>query len=143
MYCPVYGCNSDYKNNTDRLGFFAFPSNKNNKEKGRRKVWIDFCKRKKFEPTSNTRICSRHFSYDSYLPSHSPALLASIGYTGKVKYLLKEDAVPTENKPGVLTDSSLQPKKRPCGKLSRVKTVNEALETHLKQDDDTGRGSPG
>ena len=121
MYCPVYGCNSDFKKNSDRLGFFAFPSEKNQTEKIRRKRWINFCKRKNFKPTNNTRLCSRHFSDDSFVPSHSPALLASIGFKSKIKYILKDDAIPTENKPGMLYSSCSQADKRPCGKLSRVK----------------------
>ena len=129
MYCPVYGSNSNYKNNTTRLGFFEFPSKKNDKEKSRRNVWIDFCKRKQFEPTHNTRICSRHFSDDSYLPSHSPTFLASIGYKSKVS--LKRGCSSNGKQTCNLTDSALQPKKRPCRKLSRIKVSNFTHFTYI------------
>ena len=127
MYCPVYGCNSGSKSNNKEntpLRFFSFPSDKSKQEKRRRNAWINFCKRKSFEPTPATRICSRHFSDDAFIPSHSPTFLSAIGYTGKVKCLLKDDAIPTENKPETLTGSAPpEPKKRSAGKLSKLKVL--------------------
>ena len=125
MYCPVWGCNSDSKNNPkNKIHFFAFPPSSNASEKSRRKIWKDFCKRKKFEPGRNSRICSPHFKQEDYVPSHSPAFLASLGFRSKINYLLKEDAVPTENKP--LGDCSSCPsmkKPRSAGRLSQIKVI--------------------
>ncbi len=116
MYCPVYGCNSDFKKNSDRLVFFAFPSEKNQTEKIRRKQWI---KSSNLQTTQDS--VPAIFSDDSFVPSHSPALLASIGFKSKVKYILKDDAIPTQNKPRMLYSSCSQADNLPCGKLCRVK----------------------
>lgn len=99
MYCPVYGCTSDSQNNPEKLiSFFEFPKATEHEEKKRRAVWIEFCKRKNFEPTKCTRMCSLHFSTDAYEPSHSPEFLKSINFLEKRKLLLKPDAIPTQNK---------------------------------------------
>jgi hypothetical protein len=99
MYCPVYGCTSDSKNNPDKLNFFEFPKAAiENGEKKRRAIWVEFCKRKNFVPTKCTRMCSLHFSSDAYVPSHSPDFLKSTNFFGRRKVMLKPDAIPTQNK---------------------------------------------
>ena len=119
MYCPVYGCSSDSQKNEGLLHFFEFPkASKGPDEKKRRDVWINFCKRKSFYPTKCTRICSLHFSSDAYVLANSPEFLKSIEFTGKRRYLLKDDAVPTENKPLPATHEGQNPK-RSAGTLSR------------------------
>ena len=98
MYCPVYGCNSDSKKQTNPpTHFFNFPSGTSTTQKQRRKVWIEFCKRKAFKPSSSTRICSLHFEEDAYEPGGSLQFLARLGYGEKFIARLKKDAVPTIN----------------------------------------------
>ena len=124
MYCPVYGCTSDSKNNPNgELHFFSFPdAEKNTQEKKRRKIWIEFCKRKGFIPTKNTRICSRHFESDAFTPSSSPEFFSLIQYSGKRKVFLKDDAVPTKNKVACVTgEQSRAVKNQRSGALARKK----------------------
>lgn len=72
MYCPVYGCTSDSQKPTSPpTHFFSFPSGKSADQQYRRKAWIEFCKRKAFQPSSGTRICSLHFAEDAYEPGNS------------------------------------------------------------------------
>lgn len=125
MYCPVYGCSSDSQVNPDKkLHFFAFPDA--NRDRNRRKIWIEFCKRKGFAPTKSTCICSLHFKSDAYIPSHSPEFLKSIGFTEKIKCVLKNDAVPTENKPLQTADITGNPQaKRSIGTFSRRKVSSQ------------------
>lgn len=120
MYCPVYGCNSDSKNNPEKkIHFFAFPKPVNKEEKKRWRKWVDFCKRKNFTPSKYTGLCSLHFNNDAYIQAHSPEFLSSINFAGRVKLLLKPDAVPTIN---IQLDSHVtQTKERPRGILSRKK----------------------
>ena len=115
MYCSVYGCTSDSQRSQQKLNFFEFP-----KDNKRRKKWIEFCKRKKFEPTKASYICSLHFSSDAYPLSHSPAFLEAIGFSKKYKVLLKADAIPTEKQP-LDKEIGSEPKKRATGILARKK----------------------
>lgn len=98
MYCPVYGCNSDSKM-TSEVRFFRFPSGKSSDQQYRKKAWIEFCKRKAFKPSSNTRICSLHFAEDAFEPGQSPQFLERIKCNEKFRIQLKRDALPTLNKP--------------------------------------------
>lgn len=128
MYCPVYGCNSDSQKNKDaKLHFFEFPkASKGPEEKKRRDVWINFCKRKNFIPSRSTRICSLHFNSDAYIHSNSPEFLSSIGFTDTRRVKLKNNAVPTENKP--LQDTENEGRttaKRSAGSLSRRRVGQE------------------
>ena len=124
MYCPVYGCSSDFKKNKENaISFFSFPKPSSKEEIKRRKNWIEFCRRKNFEPTKCTCLCSLHFTSDAYLPSHSPDFLKSINFSGKRKLIFKPDAVPTINKPIGITTNDYAPetKKRSTGILARKK----------------------
>ena len=130
MYCPVYGCYSDSQKHTDeKIHFFEFPkASKGPEEIKRRNVWINFCKRKHFTPTRSTRICLLHFSSDAFDPSSSPEFLKSINFTGTRRVKLKDDAVPTENKP--LQDVENEGRitaKRATGTLSRRKVGHDEL----------------
>ncbi|XP_028418447.1 uncharacterized protein LOC114543796 [Dendronephthya gigantea] len=131
MYCPVYGCTSDYKKNKENnIHYFSFPKASNKEEQRRRNIWIDFCKRKNFRPSKCTCMCSLHFATDSYVPSHSPDFLKSINFFGKRKLILKPDAVPTIRK-ALDSDTNKEEasakKKRSTGILSRRKEVDELI----------------
>jgi hypothetical protein len=96
---PGYGCNSDSQKSTDPpTHFFSFPSGKSVDQKRRRQTWVEFCKRKAFQPSSCTRICSLHFKEEAYEPGSSPQFLERLGYKEKFLARLKNDAVPTLNK---------------------------------------------
>ena len=112
-YCPVYGCNSDCKKNSEKdVHFFAFPSEKYCEQRNRRKFWIEFCKRKAFKPSSCTRICSLHFAEDAYDPAHSPQFFKSIKSKETTLVRLRKDALPTLNKPMEGTGTSTKGKER-------------------------------
>ena len=124
MYCSVYACSSNSKNNSDgQLHFFSFPDAEHGlKEKCRAKAWTEFCKRKGFRPSKNACICSRHFDSNSYFLSHSPDFLKSINFIGKRKVKLKDDALPTLNMPlNGTREQSDTIKIRARGALSRLK----------------------
>ena len=122
MFCPVYGCNSNSKNNPEKkIHFFAFPKEGSKDEQSRRRIWIDFCRRKNFVPSKYTGLCSKHFRNDSYILSHSPEFLSSLNFVGKRKLLLKPDAVPTVNTALDKKGHASEPKKRQRGTLSRKK----------------------
>ena len=53
--CCVYGCTVTSDKNPE-LSFFLFP-----KEKKSRQAWLKRIRREDFKPTTNTRVCSRHF----------------------------------------------------------------------------------
>ena len=123
MYCPVYGCNSDSKKNPSGIRFFSFPSGKSVAQQQRRKVWVEFCKRKKFNPSSCSRICSRHFTEDAYEKGHSPQFLKQIECKEAFRVRLRSDALPTLNKPLVEARSSklrTSTARRQREKVSRV-----------------------
>ena len=107
MYCPVYGCSSDSQKN---------PSGITNA----------ICKRKEFDPSSSSRICSRHFSEDAYEPGHSPQFLESIECKETFRLRLKSDALPTLNKP-LLEVSTSKPRtataRRQREKVSQIRDV--------------------
>ena len=86
---------------------FSFPSGKSAAQQYRRKAWVEFCKRKEFNPSS--RICSRHFTEDAYEPGHSPQFLKRIECKEAFHLRLKSDALPTLNKP-LLEASSSKPR---------------------------------
>ena len=87
------------KKNDNNVSFFCFPGGKSYDQITRRNFWIEFCKRSGFTPTHSTRICSRHFSEDAYDPAHSPSFLKSIGCKESFNLRLKNDALPSLNKP--------------------------------------------
>ena len=121
MYCSVYGCTSDSKCNPDgNLHFFKFPEAENGiKERRRRKYWIDFCKRKAFVPSINSRICSKHFEPNAFDPCRSSHFLKSIDFPGKFKPILKDGALPTT---AIFNESEvLSAVKRPTGVITRKK----------------------
>ena len=100
MYCPVYGCNSDgQKPTSPPTHFFCFPLGKSAIQQHRRKAWIEFCKRKAFQPSSCTRICSLHFAEDAYEPVTSPQCLERLQFKQQVLMRLKKDALQTLKKP--------------------------------------------
>ena len=104
MYCPVCGCSSNSQKNPSGISFFSFPSGKSAAQQRRRKAWVEFCKRKEFDPSSCSRICSRHFAEDAYEPGHSPQLLERIEC--REAFRLQLNASPTLNKPLVQASSS-------------------------------------
>ena len=81
--CVAAGCSLTHK---DGVHLYGFP-----KDPALRKQWAMQVKRTrdKREPTDHSRLCSKHFEEHSY-----SQLSMSLGL-GKVKALLKADAIPT------------------------------------------------
>ena len=64
MHCPVYSCNRLTVTAKWRMKcFFRFPSRKSSNQQYRKKAWVEFCKRKAFNRSSNTRMFSRHYTF--------------------------------------------------------------------------------
>ena len=84
--CVAAGCSSTHKDGVHLCSFLKDPI--------KRKRWVDQVRRArdKWEPTDHSRLCSKH-SEDHCFEPYSK-LSASLGL-GKVKSLLKPDAVPT------------------------------------------------
>lgn len=61
--CSVYGCSESDKS-SQQFHFYRFPNRK--KSPNRYKKWVDFCKRKNFKPSENSRLCSKHFKPEDF-----------------------------------------------------------------------------
>jgi hypothetical protein len=103
------------------ISFFLFPSGISVSQQNRRKAGVEFCKRKAFNPLSNSRICSLHFAEDAYEPGHSPQFLARVGCDETFRIRLKSDALPTLNKP--LLDTSTSNRRIHTEKRQRIKVI--------------------
>jgi hypothetical protein len=94
VICAAFGCSS--RSGRDKVGFFAFPSDKN-----ARKIWIERIgrgsssgsKNNAYVPNNNSKLCSKHFDESQF--SLSDSFLQRIGFEGKFKRQLKPDALPT------------------------------------------------
>ncbi|XP_076110383.1 uncharacterized protein LOC143079094 isoform X1 [Mytilus galloprovincialis] len=79
VYCAAYGCNNEAKKGTG-ISFFRFPT-----DVQLRKAWIHFCRRWNFVPGPNHRLCSAHFSKQSF--TKDPDLMTQLGITYKLTLL--------------------------------------------------------
>jgi hypothetical protein len=75
VYCAAFGCNNQARKGNG-LSFFSFP-----KDSNLRKVWTHYCKRWNFVPGPSHRLCSAHFSKDSF--AQDPLTMAELGVYGK------------------------------------------------------------
>ncbi|VDH91578.1 Hypothetical predicted protein [Mytilus galloprovincialis] len=73
VYCVAYGCNNEAKKGTG-ISFFRFPA-----DVQLRKAWTYYCRRRNFVPGPNHRLCSAHFSKQSF--TKDPELLVQLGMT--------------------------------------------------------------
>ena len=67
--CVVYGCsNTSNTREGTALHAIPFPNDDRPEAKKRRKVWVNFVKqkRKKWEPSSHSVICSKHFKAEDF-----------------------------------------------------------------------------
>ena len=87
VYCAAFGCNNHAKKGNG-LSFFPFP-----KDSNLRKVWTHYCKRWNFVPGLSHRLCSVHFSKDSF--RQDPLRMAELGVHGKFQARLKPNVVPS------------------------------------------------
>ncbi len=123
-YCAVYGCNSDFKKaKSTGIRFFSFPNAKSADQQCRRKAWVEFCKRKAFKPTMCTKVCLLHFTENAYEPGHSPQFLERIQCKESFRVRLRNDALPTLNKPLAMVDSSSNTKARSYSERRQQKKV--------------------
>lgn len=86
-------CNSDNQSKVfdKNIMFFRFPT-----DPKMVKIWVNACKRKDSFVIKNGRVCSKHFTPDSFKRDLKCELM---GLSSKNHRLLKEDAVPTLNLP--------------------------------------------
>ena len=97
--CSAFGCNNATGrsgNAEAKLSFHVFPL----KKPSLLRSWLRNVNRKNFKPTPSSRICSKHFTVDSFVPDkyaeHLASLAQAAGRTyNKPLYKLREDAVPT------------------------------------------------
>lgn len=87
VFCAAFNCSNNSKSG---VSFFTFPL----KDEQRCKEWVRLMKRKDFIPTNASRLCSAHFSVQSF--EQNLTLRAQLGAEFKPQRLrLKSDAVPT------------------------------------------------
>jgi hypothetical protein len=88
--CSAYGCSESDRSKTS-LHFYRFPTRE--KSPNRYKVWVEFCKRKYFTPTRNSRLCSKHFKFEDFnqLDIMKNKLMPDL----KVRINLNPNVVPT------------------------------------------------
>ena len=110
--------------------FFSFPSGKSADQQYRRKAWIEFCKRKAFQPSSCTRICSLHFAEDAYEPGNSPQFLERLQFKEKFLVRLKKDALPTLNK-ALENPSTTTSGKTRDSTVRRQRIIGGGIQLHL------------
>ncbi|KAG0441623.1 hypothetical protein HPB47_015903 [Ixodes persulcatus] len=101
------------------LRFHQFP-----RDEKRRKVWVDAVRRTDFgrpwTPSSNAKLCSEHFTPDSY--ARDLRLLSAAGFSTK-HASLRKDAVPSL----FAYRPPAAPARAAYNKRRRIETVNEAL----------------
>lgn len=101
--CSAYGCSESDRSKTS-LHFYRFPSRE--KSPSRYKVWVDFCKRKYFTPTRNSRLCSKHFKFQDF--NQSDIMKNKLMPDLKVRINLNPNVVPTiRSSTSSKTDNSL------------------------------------
>ena len=95
--CCAVGCQSGYYEKDAAISFHKFP-----KDLDLCNTWLQAIDRKNFTPTSNTRLCSKHFSAINFVCERNDTNLTrkkKKSYDLEKRYL-KSDAIPTlfENK---------------------------------------------
>ena len=91
MVCSVVGCSTRSSYKKSKVHYYLHPFPADDKSK-RYRDWLQQINRKGFKPTKATKVCSRHFTKDDYLPKEQ-----QIGTRGKEFKIprLKPSAVPT------------------------------------------------
>lgn len=116
--CCAVGCKNNPLRNPD-VRFHQFP-----KDPDLKKVWVEAVRRvdfgKPWTPTSRSKLCSDHFTLDSY--ERDLRLLAAAGFSLK-SARLKRDAVPSlfAHRPPAVPARTAYLKRR------RIETVSQAL----------------
>ena len=90
--CVVFGCWNTCLN--EGISLHKFPQDKSDFRQ-----WVKFVKtkRKNWEVTKHSVLCSEHFEQDCYSLKHK--LLANMGFIPPKKKFLLEHAIPTIHKP--------------------------------------------
>lgn len=89
--CVVYGCSNVVSQNEGiSLHTIPYANDDRPEAKKRRKRWVDFVRRKRlnFEPSTTSRICSRHFKAEHFVRRFAVALTSG---EKPLKYILKSD----------------------------------------------------
>lgn len=127
--CAVYGCKNTHKNvKGTEVKLYTFPSNSD-----LAKQWLNECKRKDKVNISNAKICSVHFSEDSFF---TPLQHKLLNYSPRSFRNLKPDAIPTLKLP--LCKSTVQciitQRQQRAKNKDRKSIVHTALHEHGNTD---------
>lgn len=90
VYCVAFNCkNGSSKNQSkaEKVGFFSFPA-----KNPLRQAWVDKVKRKDWNPSKRSKLCSAHFEACCFV--QNPGVLKSLGWR-PTRLRLKKDAIPT------------------------------------------------
>lgn len=90
VYCAAFNCtNGSSKNQPqqEKVAFFSFPE-----KNPFRQSWIVKVKRKNWQPSKSSKLCSKHFEESCF--EQNIALMESVGCKPS-RLRLKNDAVPT------------------------------------------------
>lgn len=127
MRCAVALCKTDNRSKSfyKDTRFFRFPVNINTQ-----KTWINSCKRKDKFNVKNARVCSKHFSAESYERDLKYELCNL--YSSRNQKVLKPDAVPLLNLPNTTDKPSpyslkINQRKERLSKRNQSKLVKEIL----------------
>lgn len=115
--CSVFNCNErSEKQSSSGVHFHVFPCR--SKSPTRFRSWVNYCKRKNFNPGNGARICSKHFKSEDY---QSDLLRQQLMPNIKVKVKLNANAVPTVPQNIPSTSNSLNLSEREKRKRSKEK----------------------
>jgi hypothetical protein len=128
VICSVFGCDSESGKSTNRkngIAFHRFP----NREKFPKQYaqWTLYCKRKNFNPNTNSRICSKHFRKSDFNESQSMKVKLMSNEEFRLPSL-KPGSVPSVNISDITSERCLLSKK-----LKKIKNPNEEIENSSKK----------
>ncbi len=130
--CVAPGCKSGYDSNRDDdkkegISLFRFP-----KDPGILQMWLRAIPRDQWEPSQNSRVCSRHFNDSDYVQASTDTNTSRKRKNPDgdlVLRRLKDDAVPSifPNLPSYLTRAAPPARSEAATSLSRQAKVQERL----------------
>lgn len=129
--CSVFNCNErSEKQSSSGVHFHVFPCR--SKSPTRFRSWVNYCKRKNFNPGNGARICSMHFKSEDY--NQSDLLRQQLMPNIKVKVKLNANAVPTvpQNIPFTSNLSEREKRKRSKEKKQIISSIMTSTPKKLK-----------
>ncbi|KAF0709150.1 Uncharacterized protein FWK35_00034559, partial [Aphis craccivora] len=125
--CSVFNCNEkSEKQSSSGVHFHVFPCR--SKSPTRFRIWVNYCKRKNFNPGNGARICSKHFKSTDY--NQSDLLRQKLMPNIKVKIKHNANDVPMvpQNIPSTSNPSNLSEReKRQSSKIIDFKITQKGM----------------